>query len=911
MFHFRRVYFFLFFLMSLFSLIFVSGKLIYKEFRSGYTNPFQSTYSIYSEHGNLLKNWSLEHLERFFGPFRERKEVGLPIEKIYIPEKSITHLMEKVPDSIKNWKKAYVLNNKGSLEKVKVRARGDNPLNWANEKKSWRLKRKKRLLKERVRIVNYIVPQEAQLISYHLGLKLAKTIGLLSADTSLVELFINDKNYGLYTKAEHFDENFLRNNGRMPVNFYKGEQYNSERKMMLNPNLFNNPWLWRKVSTFNQLKKEDFSDLESFFDLVRKAESGKKDFTLLKETARFEDWALFSAYQTLAQNWSGDNHHNNRVVIDPWKGNVIPVPIDSALNASFKDPIIDYGTNSILKIYNQSSEFLFTKHKILLDLLRKDVIGKFIKSESKELSKVKNTWSRDHHKQQFLFSNYIDSRSFEEKELEKEWEDYFKKINFTKKEIQKKLEMSPVASWYSKRKKLSLVVGGVQPVKDIEILLKDNMRSLKVVYWDKDGDGVISKEDLKIPFDVVGKRVIIRGLFYANRIIESFYPKSLKNGNNLANGSFEIVPTQFNLIFDQHISVKEVLARNGLTGIRTSIVNNSKNGVSPSLFNEPLFSKDASSIWMTLPLSLKVQETTIFDRPVKILPGTIIEMAPGVSLLFKNKLIVGGNKELPVLVKELEKGKPWGTFAIHGNKTKGSKFSHLHIKGGSGALIKNVRYTSMLSIHEVQGLEMDNLKLSHNHIYDDMVHIIYSKNIKIRDSEFFNSFLDTIDIDISKANIKNVKIYNSGNDGIDLMSSDIIVENSEIKNSKDKGISVGEGSLSKVVKTILRNNGIGIESKDGSIATINDSQFIGNKVQLNAYLKNWRYSNGGNIIVRKSLFESGNNIISSDHWSKIKVINSKIDQNKIKKSKNVKILTNILGTLSFVGDKTMKPSEFF
>ena len=50
----------------------------------------------------------------------------------------------------------------------------------------------------------------------------------------------------------------------MPVNFYKGENYNQEIKIGLGKNLYSNSGLWSKEAYFNFYEKEYNSDLKNF-----------------------------------------------------------------------------------------------------------------------------------------------------------------------------------------------------------------------------------------------------------------------------------------------------------------------------------------------------------------------------------------------------------------------------------------------------------------------------------------------------------------------------------------------------------------------------------------------------------------------------------------------------------------------
>ena len=151
-------------------------------------------------------------------------------------------------------------------------------------------------------------------------------------------------------------------------------------------------------------------------------------------------------------------------------------------------------------------------------------------------------------------------------------------------------------------------------------------------------------------------------------------------------------------------------------------------------------------------------------------------------------------------------------------------------------------FTSMLSIHNTRDIKLENIKFEDNYHYDDMLHIIYSSNILLKDLSFFNANGDAIDIDIcDKVSIINSNIFNSNNDGIDLMESDVLIKDVNIINSQDKGISIGEASKANIIKTKLEKNIIGVAIKDYSEAIMEKMNFFENNIQLSAYKTNLQY----------------------------------------------------------------------
>ena len=104
-------------------------------------------------------NWASYKLEisiyKFIQSLLNNKKKGLPEVRIYISEKYQRSLLINTPSSTKKWVEGYYLLDNGTLKKIKVRHRGDNPKNWMFEKKSWRIKTRKNEIFDRIRYFDY------------------------------------------------------------------------------------------------------------------------------------------------------------------------------------------------------------------------------------------------------------------------------------------------------------------------------------------------------------------------------------------------------------------------------------------------------------------------------------------------------------------------------------------------------------------------------------------------------------------------------------------------------------------------------------------------------------------------------------------------------------------------------------
>ena len=196
----------------------------------------------------------------------------------------------------------------------------------------------------------------------------------MSPQVKPVEFILNEKKKGLYLELEHFNENFLRRNRVMPVNFYKGENYNQEAKVGLWNNLYNNTGLWSKEAYFNFYDKEYNSDLLNFLTILKQSKNNPEKLKILKSFFDEEYIGRYLAYIVLSQNYHISKFHNNRLVLDTWKGQVFPVITDPE-NSENVELNFDKSSNDLTSILNQNSEFINLKyrylHKFLFD---KDIL---------------------------------------------------------------------------------------------------------------------------------------------------------------------------------------------------------------------------------------------------------------------------------------------------------------------------------------------------------------------------------------------------------------------------------------------------------------------------------------------------------------------------------------------------------
>ncbi len=820
-------------------------------------------------------------LDKIIKSFQLSEKPTLPRVDIFITSKNKKKLLVDIPNSTKKWKKAYLLRDDGSLQKVKARHRGDNPLNYAFNTKSWRIKLKKDQLIDGTRVFDYSVPQSPSIASDYFPLHLARKIGVLAPKSRLVELYINGNMSGVYIETQKLDELLLRNNKIMPVNLYKGEKNNSDAFLSIGDNLFNNPYLWSKQAIFNHYKEDNFSDIKMFLSLLSAAETSHADFNELLKRIDVDIWAKFAVLQILTQSMHNDSNHNMRIAIDQWAGKLYPIPHDIGSSIDIDDIFIDKSPNAIFSLLNKSSIFLDLKYKYLNAYLSQKILSeesKYIKKISKS---IYNSLSKS--SQLLQFKEIYDISHVSEK-----IKNLISDISILENKIMLRMQSRPNVVWNSNTTgKFKIIVDGEIPISRIKLKFKgENPKSITLDYGN---DGLADNDDINIPFIINDKgEATIDLTLYANRITsaEGFSAVNEKNRS----GSLSTALTEFNFIMGCNCKVSKIYGKNNFSEKIYNLQHSDLVGVLPSIHNRailPAKLKLLTAEIITLSGINIIDKTIIFDTKVKILEGTVFKLGPGVSVVFRGGVEANGTDKNPIIFERSDKNTPWGSVALQDGSSNNSVLANIRFSGGSGGSVNGIRYTSMLSLHNVENVELNYIDLINNSIYDDTIHLVYCKSISIDSMKINGSFLDAMDIDMSNdISIVNSKIRSSGNDALDLMGSSVLIYNSTFEGAADKGISLGENSNALIYRSFMLNNNTGIAVKDASTVVLLDNIIKDNIIDVGAYSKNWRYGSGGNVVFLKSMVENNNISISND--SKIafdspSLYNYKGDKNKFKK----------------------------
>jgi len=840
-----------------------------------YQDPFNWTQ--YNAEINLLKFLRLKN---------NNNKKGLKEVKLYIDKEFQKELLINTPKSTKNWQEGFYLLDNDKLKKIKIRHRGDNPRNWLFEKKHWRIKTKKKDQFERHRYYEFF---PFNLEKYISG-KIASQIGLIAPAYKLIEIFINDKSSGIYIQAEYVNENFLRRNKFMPVNIYKGEQILAETVIGTTGDLFNNTSIWNKVSIFNKFEKKNKSDLDFFLKLLNDSEVDINSYKKLIDKIDINQWSKFSAYQILAQNYHNDYGHNMRLIVDSWSGKILPIVHDPIirLNTTKKIDIdLNFSSNGLHRFLNKNSFFIHKKYEKLYDYLTKyKVIENQLKSINEIEDKIIISEKRDLEIQRKFFKDikFTEILSLNKKITQlasKERNLLASNLADHELSLIKVFNSDPLASWNSIGKNIYINIDGYLPLSNIEFLFTGTHP--KWIGFDFNKNDIIDKNE-KFFVNQRGK-VTIPITLYANRLSVA------KNLNNLLEPQTVTANTNFIFTLNVEVMPTKITSSNPFTKKKFKLTNKQNFSVPANKFNQPILNKEEEKDFTLISGNVLVENDIVYNESINIAPGTRFKLNQGKSIIFKNTVHALGSKDFPIIFESSDsnKEKIWGTIALQGIKTKGSILKNVIFDGGSGAVIDQIYYTSMLSLHGTKNVKLSNIILKNNHIYDDSLHLVYCNNVVLDNVLINNAFGDALDIDISKnIIISNSKFINPVNDGIDLMESEVLIDNTVVKSAGDKGISVGENSNLLLYNSKITENMIGLAAKDRSSAKVIYTTFVSNNSQIKAYQKNFQYGDGGSIEIYKSFFKSPDNKFSSDKKSNIIIEDTSF--NKVIKFNNKRII---------------------
>lgn len=780
--------------------------------------------------------------------------ISLPVVNLFIPERSMESLLGNLPSSAKKYQQAQMLFPDGKIERIKVRIRGDNGRNYLLGKKSWKIKTKKSKLYHGSRNFSFHVPRKSIPVETVAAYRVSQKLGLVTPDSRLVELKVNGSNYGVFLQLMHLNEGFLRKHGFMPVEIFKSDREIGDERASTNR-------VWQNISRWKVLAQSGrYSDekrlLKRGLDLLNSAVFDGQSYRELKLVFPIDVWAKYAVQDILLENFHTGNH-NLRIIADDQSGFIIPIIWDPTIR--FNDDNMDFVALlsecrvPIVCLYKQSSEFRKREFELLHKAVKDNTLGQVASEIEKDLNSITESINRD----AYRFDVERNRSDIFGKSTRNTILGFANELRARENSLMLMLEEEPRVSWQAGDNRIELYIKGPIPIDQIYLFGK-GFNDIKHIYYDKNNNGEIDTTDERIPIVIKDNTLIVD---------VSLLPNFSDLKDNL--------PTRFVFLFDSDMQISAINVRQSLTKHRYQAPKSGDDYQTASLRNTPIVQRNERSPVIVKSI-LEVRQTLVTEKPYIFMPGSGMIIHPGVSVIFRKRVEFRGSRSDPITITSHSMD-PFGVVAIHGNDASGSIMKHVAIENGSQSEVNGISYLGMLSIHNSSNILIEHLRSSSNSGADDMFHVVYGRNIILRNSQLHNAQLDAIDFDLSTIEVDGLTITRAGNDCIDVMGGSVRFRNVLVRQCGDKGISVGEKSKTEIVATTIENASIGLAAKDGSTVSITDSYFKGNSTHLDSYLKNWRYGqSGATISVKDSQFLGVLNHFQTDTRSSIAIESSQL-----------------------------------
>jgi len=794
-----------------------------------------------------------------------KSESSLETISLFVPESSLLQLNDNLPHSGFRYVKGMIRNGE-KIEKVKLRYRGDTILHWGYPKKSFRIKTKKKSLFEGMRKFNVIAPKSHILVVNHLSYELARDLGLMAPRSKMVNLVLNGRYQGIYVLVEQLEELTLRNSGRMPGDVYAGELFGKDRRHGISTKVFDHPGVWDKIAVNNHFEENSYAPLDRLTTLIHQpqTESIQEDLMNLLDV---EAWGKFSAYQTLLQTFHFDEEHNWRLYYDPWRTEFVPIvwdPIGWVSESSGKKPIaLDIVRTQLLEVLFHNARFLKARHHAISDFFASNKDALFLEAAAKLVEDLRPLVPVDPHLRK---SNAITLKSMD---------NYQGRIKRAFDALRRGYLGGQTRLFYAEKDAsetlIALRTEGRAPVKDVVLRFAAPVASPLQTHVTYAMNGEKFRKDISGNVAIQGSSVSLNTDLLSNFVDD--YREDIKMSSK------RVLPGHYLVEMVGIAEDNRLLEVSHENHLAESVQATRKNTLPHAEFVEQFHNVDERP---NQPIEVWRGEVVISNvvhvyRDVLIKAGTTIRLKSGASVIFHGQVIAAGEADNRVMfVPFQEVQEPWGTVALKGRGSDGSKFRFCEFRAGSGYKSPLFEYSGMFSVHDVKAVVVDQCVFRDNLVVDDMVHAVYS-TIHIKDSQFIGSLSDALDLDICVATIERCRFVESGNDAVDLMTTKAVLIDSVLLSSGDKGVSVGEGSELIAVNNLFEHNEIAVQSKDGSQAVIYNSTMSNNKQALHAYKKNWRYNAGGEIFVYKSVIEGNERGVTARKKSRVEIYDSYLD----------------------------------
>lgn len=773
------------------------------------------------------------------------RDSGLRTVELALPDASLERLESRIPASSRQWVPGTVHTSSGPLG-VRVKYRGDFAWHWITRKRSLRIATRKPDLFLGLPAVNLNSPKFGAQIQNLLGYRLAIAFGLLAPAAEMVELRVNGRSRGLHLLVEQISESTLRRNGRLPGDIYRGEVVAREAYHGIRNDLFLHPGLWDKVAFDGNRPKKATTPLVELIERIRDLRSGDPEAPDLAERLEPGLWGRYLAFEVLGQVLHADGAHNWRLYFDPSRRTFEPVVWDPnawhprAVGPAGGEPRLDIAVGPLHDLLLSDQRFLLARYRALYRFFEEGRDREFLREVERAATAVGVAVDGDPSP---AGAAQLSARS--PAEVRRDLQDLSGAIRHTFDRVRTAYLETPAsvrAQVDPDDPSIRLQVSSRCPVSEVALTLEAPVPTARARLEVETLRGTVG-----VPLDASELRSDGAEIELRRPLLSSLSRRSETAGT--FEGRLEPVPVTYRLRLPGLGRSARLLGGRarceGHAEVEALIVGPPVAG-SPARVERalPASSPPETLVWSGSKL---LEGRTDIQSDLFVRAGTTLRLAPGAVLWVRGRLVLDGTAAEPVRIERAGEA-PWGAVVVDGPGANGSMLRHCQVGGGSGFVSRIERISGMVSFLHVEGAVVAGCRFESNSDFDDLVHVV-GGSIHFENSSFLDANADALDLDLTRATIRDCRFERAGNDAVDLMDSRVAVRDVTIRHADDKGFSVGESSVLVASAVDVAESAIGLQSKDLSHAFVRRSRFDRNRVAFSGFRKNRRYDGPGAILV--------------------------------------------------------------
>lgn len=759
-----------------------------------------------------------------------------------VPGTSLDLLSAALPASGSVWQPAEVMDD-GILKRVQVRYRGRMFSNFFGRRKTWKVKTRRRGLIDGFRIIN-LTPLEDVRLEDHLSFFAARRIGLPTPRTSVVHLYVNRKDQGLYLQEEQVDESMIRRCGRMPGDVFYGELIIPGEPKLGSNDLFWNPFLWRKKASNNRHTEEYRPYLCDLLDHI--ADPSLESYDRFYGLLHTEEFAQYLAVLSYYGDQHVDRSHNHKLYFDPLAGKFEPI-IWNVTSTMPRGHGVESFANALFLKLCRDPRFLDRVQEILQERILEANMTAQVVDEANRVLKVYGDEALDPDR----FRDYVGM--------------VCGRVRARGEAYRRFRDVAQAAFDGGEAGRLTVWARSLASLRLDRIELEGDAAGVRL-FEDRDFDGQPGPRDREIAVRAEGNVLRLEGgsrLYVGRDFRAPYHEPDMEQGDTFS--QYRLY-TKLAFLESRYLLVG---AGSRVTGVGVSRTVGSggvalregppdgyvaTESIHPWRFPAPPAPRTLRFRGeVKLESDLVLEEGERFEAE----PGTRFLLGPGVSIVLRGRVDLER-----IRVERLDPKQPWGVFALQGRGCDGSVIADSVFTGGSHDEIRYVYYSGMVSIYHAHEVALTGCRFSDNLLGDDTVRFGHGEGIRVEHCVVERANGDAIDCDLSSGVISDTTVTDARNDGIDLMTATVDLFRNRISGAGDKGISFGEGADPEVADVAIRDCVIGIGLKDASNPTLRNVEIRGCRVGISSYDKNWRYPGGGRgTLVGCHLADNGRDLV--------------------------------------------------